>query len=70
MKKLPSSDPSAALPVSCSPNSVRFTAPEVFDGSISKASDVYSFGMIMYEMLTWRVPFEEVATDQVGCHRV
>ena len=26
---------------------------------LSKASDVYSFSIVMYEVLTWRIPYED-----------
>jgi serine/threonine protein kinase len=32
---------------------------------LSSASDVYSFAIIMYEMLTWKVPFEELRKERV-----
>lgn len=40
----------------------RWLAPEVIrTKQLSKASDVYSFGCIMYEMLTWRMPYFDIA---------
>ncbi|KIY93519.1 Serine/threonine-protein kinase PAK 7 [Monoraphidium neglectum] len=40
----------------------RWVAPEVLQTlELGKASDVYSFAMVMYEMLTWRIPFHEVS---------
>ena len=35
----------------------RWMAPEVLKGTVSKASDVYSFAMVMYELLEHKVPF-------------
>ena len=32
----------------------------------SKASDIYSFGMIMWEMITWQMPWQEFNTFQVS----
>lgn len=34
--------------------------------TLSAASDVFSFGVIMYELLTFRVPFEGLRKEQVG----
>ena len=48
----------------------RWLAPEVLAGkSYDCASDVYSFGMILWEMLTWQVPWEELGPWQVGVCR-
>lgn len=32
---------------------------------LSTASDVYSFGIIMLEMLTWQMPFYDLSKEQV-----
>ena len=40
----------------------------VRDHDYSKAADVYSFGIIMWEMMTWRLPWEELNPFQVGLH--
>ena len=29
------------------------------EGKLTKASDVYSFSIVMYEVLTWRIPYED-----------
>jgi hypothetical protein len=33
---------------------------------LSAAADVYSFGIVMSEMLSWSVPFAELTKEQVG----
>ncbi|GBB85040.1 hypothetical protein RclHR1_11600005 [Rhizophagus clarus] len=41
-----------------------YIAPEIFRRTIfSKASDIYSMGMIMWELTTGRIPFDEVYHD-------
>ncbi|GFO13980.1 serine/threonine-protein kinase sty17 [Plakobranchus ocellatus] len=58
--------------MSACPPSIRWTAPELLarptshegdSTSISTACDVYSFSMVMLEMLTMRDPFDEVGTE-------
>ena len=45
------------------------TAPEVFASSSRYGSevDVYSYGIIMWKLLTWREPWDEIEADsQLG----
>jgi serine/threonine protein kinase len=37
----------------------RYIAPEVLTGAYSDKSDVYSYGVVLWQMMTRRVPFEE-----------
>ncbi|KAJ9508201.1 hypothetical protein QJQ45_021539 [Haematococcus lacustris] len=44
----------------------RWTAPEVIrDSQIGPAGDVYSFAIVMWEMLTWQQPYEDMMSVQV-----
>ncbi|XP_033764389.1 probable serine/threonine-protein kinase drkD [Pecten maximus] len=57
---------------SACPMSVRWTAPEVLqnpaskeaEGFITTSSDVFSFGMILLELITREDPFDEVESEQ------
>ncbi|DBA83679.1 TPA: hypothetical protein ACH3X1_006228 [Trebouxia sp. C0004] len=47
-------------------NNPRWLAPEVVaDHSYSKAADVYSFGIILWELMTWDMPWEELNFFQI-----
>ena len=44
----------------------RWLAPEILDSKdYSLSSDVYSFGMVMLEFLTWQVPWHDCTSYQV-----
>lgn len=44
---------------------VHYMAPEISSGNYSKQIDVYSSGVILYEMLTGRVPFEGESAGEI-----
>jgi serine/threonine-protein kinase len=48
-----------------------YMAPEQFEGKASAASDIFSFGVIAYEMITGRRPFNpETDNPLVAIHRI
>ncbi|KAL4422385.1 hypothetical protein ABPG75_008582 [Micractinium tetrahymenae] len=47
-------------------NNPRWQPPEVIkEQQYTKASDVYAFGLIMWELLTWELPFIELTNFQI-----
>ena len=49
-------------------NNPRWLAPEILSGrGYTFSSDVYSFGMILWELMTWRVPWHDYGPWQVKC---
>jgi eukaryotic-like serine/threonine-protein kinase len=44
-----------------------FVAPEIFEGQLDVRSEVYSVGILLYQMLTGFLPFDG-ASDQMICH--
>ncbi len=44
---------------------VHYMAPEIANGRYGKEIDIYALGVILYEMLTGRVPFEGESVGEV-----
>jgi hypothetical protein len=45
----------------------RWSAPEVLRTSVvSLSADVFSYGVVLWELLTWQQPYEEMMSVQVG----
>ncbi|GLC70963.1 hypothetical protein PLESTF_001055600 [Pleodorina starrii] len=42
-----------------------YMSPETFDGVYSKAGDVYAFGMMLWEMLTGKQPYESMIVGRI-----
>lgn len=40
-------------------------APEHFSGTMSKATDVFAFGMLLWEMVTGKKPYENMTQGEV-----
>ena len=45
---------------------VAYLAPEVIDGTRTKAADVYSYGVLLWQLVTGQRPFENLMPEQVG----
>ena len=43
----------------------RWAAPETFDGKFTEASDVYSFGITLWELVTRELPYGEMLEQQI-----
>jgi serine/threonine protein kinase len=44
----------------------RWSAPEVIrDSRVSTSADVFSYGVVMWELLTWEQPYEDMMSVQV-----
>lgn len=55
-----------AVTSSVSANNPRWLAPEaIATQSFSKAADVYSFGIILWELITWQLPWEAFGPFQI-----
>ena len=52
----------------------QYTAPEALRGSLSvpysKAIDVYSFGILLWEILTGNIPFQELKNNPNTCDKI
>ncbi|UZO14618.1 uncharacterized protein OCT59_006071 [Rhizophagus irregularis] len=50
---------------------IPYIAPEIFKGSeFSKEADIYSFGMIMWELTTGRKPFDNIEHDHSLIYKI
>lgn len=55
-----------AIASSLAANNPRWQAPEVIHSrSFSAAADVYAFGLILWELATWELPFEQLTQYQI-----
>lgn len=55
------SKPDTEIPIAGTPF---YMAPEIFNGQVSETSDIYSFGVLLYQMVTGRLPYD--ASDVGG----
>ena len=57
----------AAVLSSMAASNPRWLAPEILGGrGYTFSSDVYSFGIVMWELMTWRLPWHDCGPWQVG----
>lgn len=45
-----------------------YTAPELFDGYVDERSEVYSVGLLLYQALTGRLPFDDTSDLKICLH--
>lgn len=43
-----------------------YSAPEIFQGKCSAKSDVYSFSIVVYEIISKKMPFQEMNLRNIG----
>lgn len=44
---------------------LRYMAPEHFQGTMSRATDVYAFGMLLWEMVSGKKPYEDMHQGEI-----